>query len=34
MHNTTLVQERFCLEEYGQAYRDYVERVPRYFLFF
>ena len=34
MHNTTLAEERFCLERYGQVYRGYMEKVPRYFLFF
>jgi len=34
MHNTTLAEERFCLERYGQAYQDYMKKVPRYFLFF
>jgi len=27
-------EERACLESYGESYREYVERVPRYFLFF
>lgn len=27
-------EERHCLETYGDAYRDYMGRVPRYFLFF
>ncbi|MBU0661662.1 isoprenylcysteine carboxylmethyltransferase family protein [Patescibacteria group bacterium] len=26
-------QERFCLARYGQAYRDYMARVPRYMVF-
>jgi len=34
MHNTTRAEERFCLERYGQSYRDYMAQVPRYFLFF
>ena len=34
MHNTTLAEERFCLENYGDSYRKYMEEVPRYFLFF
>lgn len=34
MHRTTRAEERYCLERYGLSYRDYMERVPRYFLFF
>ena len=34
MHTTTLAEERFCLEKYGEAYREYMQKVPRYFLFF
>ena len=34
VHKTTLAEERFCLERYGQAYRDYMEQAPRHFLFF
>jgi protein-S-isoprenylcysteine O-methyltransferase Ste14 len=34
MHVTTLAEERFCLEKYGQLYREYMQKVPRYFLFF
>ncbi len=34
MHKTTLDEERFCLEAYGDSYREYMEKVPRYLLFF
>lgn len=34
MHIGTLAEEKFCLEKYGEAYKEYMERVPRYFLFF
>ena len=34
MHTTTLAEERTCLAKYGESYREYMERVPRYFLFF
>jgi protein-S-isoprenylcysteine O-methyltransferase Ste14 len=34
MHKTTLEEERFCLEAYGDSYRQYMEKVPRYLLFF
>ena len=27
-----LEEEKACLEQYGDAYREYMERVPRYFL--
>lgn len=27
-------EERYCLETYGQAFREYMTEVPRYFLFF
>jgi protein-S-isoprenylcysteine O-methyltransferase Ste14 len=34
MHKTTLAEERFCLERYGDSYKEYMKKVPRYFLFF
>ena len=34
MHNSILAEERFCLEKYGESYREYTQKVPRYFLFF
>ena len=34
MHKTTLAEERFCLEKYGDSYKEYMKKVPRYFLFF
>jgi protein-S-isoprenylcysteine O-methyltransferase Ste14 len=24
-------EERFCLEKYGQAYKDYMDRTPKWF---
>ena len=33
-HFRILAEERSCLITYGDAYRDYMVRVPRYFLFF
>lgn len=30
----TLAEEEACLERYGDPYRAYMKRVPRYFLFF
>jgi len=34
LHARILAEEKACLERYGEAYRDYMNRVPRYFLFF
>ena len=33
-HFGILAEEEACLEQYGDSYRDYMKRVPRYFLFF
>jgi protein-S-isoprenylcysteine O-methyltransferase Ste14 len=33
-HNKVLAEEEACLQMYGESYRDYMERVPRYFLLF
>jgi len=33
LHARILAEEKACLERYGDAYRDYMNRVPRYFLF-
>jgi len=33
-HARVVAEEKACLEKYGESYREYVERVPRYFLFF
>jgi protein-S-isoprenylcysteine O-methyltransferase Ste14 len=33
-HIRTLAEEEACLEQYGDSYRAYMKRVPRYFLFF
>jgi protein-S-isoprenylcysteine O-methyltransferase Ste14 len=29
-----LAEERVCLAQYGETYRKYMERVPRYLLLF
>lgn len=34
LHSRILAEERACLEQYGDSYRSYMKRVPRYFLFF
>jgi len=33
-HYGILAEEKACLEQYGDSYRAYTKRVPRYFLFF
>ena len=33
-HLGILAEEEACLAQYGESYHAYVERVPRYFLFF
>ena len=33
-HCGLLAEEEACLKQYGDTYRAYMERVPRYFLFF
>lgn len=33
-HIRVTAEERSCLQQYGDSYRQYIERVPRYFLFF
>jgi len=32
-HFGILAEEEVCLKRYGESYRAYMERVPRYFLF-
>ncbi len=34
MDYTNRIEERECLKQYGDAYRQYTEQVPRYLLFF
>jgi protein-S-isoprenylcysteine O-methyltransferase Ste14 len=33
-HLGILAEEDACLKHYGDAYRAYINRVPRYFVFF
>ena len=33
-HRKILAEEASCLKQYGDSYRAYMERVPRYLLFF
>ena len=34
LHARILAEEKACIEQYGDSYRGYMERVPRYLLFF
>ncbi|MBN2549109.1 MAG: isoprenylcysteine carboxylmethyltransferase family protein [Anaerolineales bacterium] len=33
-HQKIIAEEQACLEQYGESYQNYMERIPRYFLFF
>jgi len=33
-HAALAAEEEVCLKRYGESYRAYLERVPRYFVFF
>ncbi|MFX1516668.1 MAG: methyltransferase family protein [Promethearchaeota archaeon] len=33
-HFHILAQEQACLKEYGESYKEYMKKVPRYLLFF
>jgi protein-S-isoprenylcysteine O-methyltransferase Ste14 len=33
-HFGILAEEEVCLKQYGDAYRVYMQKIPRYFLFF
>jgi protein-S-isoprenylcysteine O-methyltransferase Ste14 len=34
LHARVLAEERACLQRYGDSYRSYMKRVPRYLLFY
>jgi len=34
VHMRILAEERTCLQQYSESYRSYMQRVPRYLLFF
>jgi protein-S-isoprenylcysteine O-methyltransferase Ste14 len=34
LHANLVAEEEVCLREYGEVYRDYMTRVPRYLFFF
>jgi protein-S-isoprenylcysteine O-methyltransferase Ste14 len=33
-HFSIVAEEEACAKRYGDSYREYLQRVPRYFLFF
>ena len=33
-HFSILAQEQACIQQYGDSYKEYMERIPRYFLLF
>jgi len=33
-HFITIAEEESCIRKYGDSYREYIKRTPRYFLFF
>jgi protein-S-isoprenylcysteine O-methyltransferase Ste14 len=33
-HFGIMAEEQVCMKQYGEAYRAYLKRVPRYFVFF
>ena len=33
-HFGIVAEEEICLKQYGDSYRAYMQRVPRYFVFF
>ena len=33
-HKKILLEEKACLEQYGESYQNYMKRIPRYFIFF
>ena len=34
LHTRILAEEKACIEQYGDSFREYMKKVPRYFLFF
>lgn len=34
MHRTNKIEEAECIKQYGDAYREYMKRVPRYLAYF
>jgi len=33
-HFSIVAQEQACIKQYGDSYKEYMERIPRYFFFF
>ncbi len=33
-HLIVITEEKYCLKTYGSSYQEYMQKVPRYFLFF
>lgn len=33
-HFSVLAEEEACVELYGESYKEYMEKIPRYFIFF
>ncbi len=33
-HLIIIAEEQYCLKTYGSSYQEYMQKVPRYFLFF
>ena len=33
-HFSVLAEEEACIEQYGENYKRYMEKIPRYFIFF
>ncbi|MBN1697215.1 MAG: hypothetical protein JW881_06860 [Spirochaetales bacterium] len=34
LHQSVIAEEEACLKQYGNSYRKFMEKIPRYFLFF
>lgn len=33
-HSITISEEHYCIKTYGEKYKEYMKKTPRYFLFF
>ncbi len=33
-HYSVLAEEEACVEQYGESYKEYMKKIPRYMLFF
>jgi protein-S-isoprenylcysteine O-methyltransferase Ste14 len=34
LHTSVLAEEKSCLKQYGELYKNFIKNTPRYFLFF